>query len=469
MDLRGLSLPSPSMPPALVFVVALVVSVVLTCVTGLAQWHARRPYLLWWTGVWAVSILFYVAYIAASLSGAANADVFARFGLVASGLGWLRAVAIWAGARFLIDRRIGQRAWAAVAIASVGWAWLAAGPIAGASFAGSVIRLSYACWFVLGAVELLPRRPRTIVTVFCGSMMLLMAMQEIVAAQLVLDLEGTMMSSWIDTALSLALGLGVLGRLLEEEREVVAARSADLTAANARLAELDRLKSDFVSMVSHELRTPLGLIKGYTGTLLQPDLVPDEATRREFLTVVDEETDRLTELVTNLLDMSRIEAGTLRMDPHPVELGRLLESSSARLRAREPARPLAVDVPARLPRVLADERRIAQVLDNLLTNAVRYSPAGKQIGLRARGVNGHVEVAVLDQGPGVPEDKREQVFDKFVRLDSDAASPGGTGLGLAICRGIVQAHGGRIWVERNADQGSTFAFSLPSAGEAGAA
>jgi two-component system sensor histidine kinase KdpD len=262
-----------------------------------------------------------------------------------------------------------------------------------------------------------------------------------------------MMSSWIHTALSLALGLGVLGRLLEEERET-------LVAANMRLAELDRLKTDFVSMVSHELRTPLGLIKGYTGSLLQPELVRDEETRREFLTVIDDETDRLTELVSNLLDMSRIESGGLRVDPHPTELGRLLEASSARLRVREPDRPLALEIASELPSVLADEQRIAQVLDNLLTNAARYSPPNAQIALRARAVNGSVEVAVQDHGPGVPDDKREQVFDKFVRLDNQ---PGGSGLGLAICRGIVQAHGGRIWVEANPDQGSTFAFSLPAA------
>jgi two-component system sensor histidine kinase KdpD len=278
-------------------------------------------------------------------------------------------------------------------------------------------------------------------------------MQGAIASQMTLDLTGSMMSSWIHTALSLALGLGVLGRLLEEERETLA-------AANIRLAELDRLKTDFVSLVSHELRTPLGLIKGYTGSLLQPDLVQDEETRREFLTVIDDETDRLTELVSNLLDMSRIEAGSLRVDPHPTELGRLLEASSARLRVREPDRPLAMDIASELPSVLADEQRIAQVLDNLLTNAARYSPTEARIGLRARPVNGHVEVAVQDHGPGIPEEQREQVFDKFVRLDNQ---PGGSGLGLAICRGIVQAHGGRIWVEANPEQGSTFAFSLPTA------
>jgi signal transduction histidine kinase len=452
-----------SVSPALVFVVPLAVTAVLACVTGLAYRHARRPYLLWWTGVWLVAVAFYLAYILAALSGPANADVFASFGLAASVLGWMRVVGFWAGARLLIDRRIGRRTWAAVAVVSVVWPLVVVGLLAGMPYTPALTRLSYAGWFFLGALELLPRRPRTTVSLFCGSVLLLMGIQGVVAAQLVLDLAGSMMSSWIHTALSLALGLGVLGRLLEEEREAAAAHSRELAAANMRLAELDQLKTDFVSMVSHELRTPLGLIKGYTGSLLEPDLLPDEATRREFLTVIDEETDRLTELVSNLLDMSRIEAGTLRVDAQPTELGRLLEASGARLRAREPGRRLTVDVPAELPKVLADERRIVQVVDNLLTNAARYSPAGAEIGLRARAVDGHVEVAVLDQGPGVPGDKRDQVFDKFVRLEGAGAQPGGTGLGLAICRGIVQAHGGAIWVESNADRGSTFAFSLPTA------
>jgi two-component system, OmpR family, sensor histidine kinase KdpD len=250
--------------------------------------------------------------------------------------------------------------------------------------------------------------------------------------------------------------------MLEEERELARARSQELAAANTRLAELDQLKSDFVSMVSHELRTPLGLIKGYTGTLLNPGLDLDEGTRREFLKIIDDEADQLAELVANLLDMSRIEAGTLRVEPRPADLAGLLTECSTRLRVREPERALELDLPAALPPVLADERRIVQVVDNLLTNAARYTPVGTQIVLRARADGESVAVAVVDRGPGIPADKREQVFEKFVRLDEgDRSAVGGSGLGLAICRGIVQAHGGTIWVESEQGSGSTFAFNLP--------
>jgi len=147
--------------------------------------------------------------------------------------------------------------------------------LAGQPQTAALTRLSYASWFLLGAAELLWHRPRTTVALFCGTVLALMGVQGVLAARLVFDLTGSMLSNWVLTAWFLALGLGVLGRMLEEEREAAAARSQELAAANARLAELDRLKSDFVSMVSHELRTPLGLIKGYTGSQLKPGLVPD--------------------------------------------------------------------------------------------------------------------------------------------------------------------------------------------------
>lgn len=454
------------MSPALVFVVPAAVAIVLAIVTGLAYWHARRAYLAWWAGAWLVSLAYYLAVMASVLVGQGQADLFSQLGLLATALGWARGVGLLIGARVLADAPLNHRFWTLVGAVAAGCLFVVVATPFGQQSTATATRLTYAAWFVLAAVELLRASPRTRISAFCGAALLLLGIQGAVASQLTLDLTGSLTSGWISTALSTALGLGVLGRMLEEEREAARSRSQELAIANARLAELDKLKTEFVSMVSHELRTPLGLIKGYAGSLLRPDLELDEGTRREFLQVVEEETDRLTELVTNLLDMSRIEAGTLRVEPRPTDLARLLAECSARLRAREPTRAVDLEVVPSLPLVQVDDRRIMQVVDNLLTNAALYSPDGTPIVLRASLDGGQVTVMVEDQGPGIPLDHREHVFEKFIRLDGNGPRPaGGTGLGLAICRGIVQAHGGQIWVESNGG-GSTFAFRLPATVEA---
>lgn len=452
------------MSPAMIFVVPTAMSLVLAIVSGIAYRHTRRRYLLWWTGVWVVNLAYYLAVMYSVLTGQGQVDLFSQLGLFTTALGWLRGVSLWAGARVFVERPVGRRFFLmAVGIAAVLF-WIVAGTPFG-EHAPATTRLTFAVWFFLAAIELLRKHPRTAVGSFCGLTLLTLGVQAVVASQMTLDLAGSMTSGWVSTALSTALGLGVLGRTLEEEREVARARSTELAAANARLAELDQLKTDFMSMISHELRTPLGLIKGYTGTLLRPDIALDDETRREFLRVIDEETDQLTELVTNLLDMSRIEAGTLRIEPRPITPGQILHECSRRLRAREPNRVLELDVPDGLPPVLADERRIVQVIDNLLTNAVQYTLADTPILLRAHGTGMFVVVEVVDRGPGIPAEQREQVFEKFVRLDNEERSGStGTGLGLAICRGIVRAHGGAIWVESEIGRGSTFAFTLPASG-----
>src|SRR5579884_1234156 len=450
------------MPSAFVFVVPAGVSLVLALLTAAAYHQARRGYLAVWAAAWAVAVLYYLALIGAVMAGDPAGDVFGMLGPAGTTLGWARAVVFWLGARWLVGKPPSRRLVALLLLGTLLWLGCVLGLLEGQGLAAPVTRMGEATWFLAAAAVLLLGGPRSMVGLLAGTMLLLLGLQGFLASWLVMDLTGTIASGWVSSALALAVGLSVLGRLLEEEREVANARSRELAAANARLAELDRLKSDFVSMVSHELRTPLGLIKGYVGTLLRKDAPLDDETREEFLQVIDEETDRLTELVTNLLDMSRIEAGTLRVDCQPTPLGPLLEDCAARLRAREPARRLDVALPPALPLVLADERRIAQVVENLLTNAVRYSPDAAPIAVRARVVNGSVEVAVADQGPGLTPEQRAQVFEKFFRIDqSDSRRFGGAGLGLAICRGIVEAHRGRIWVENGAGGGSVFAFTLP--------
>jgi signal transduction histidine kinase len=452
--------------PAFVFAVPGGVSLVLALLTAAAAWQVRRCYLVVWALAWLAAALYYLTQIALILVGESQVNLYALVATAGTALGWVWSVGVWLGARALVGRWPSPRLLVVVAAGSVVWLWWVAGVLGGEPLAAPLTRLSYGGWWLAAGTVLLLAQPATIVRRLTGAMLLLLGLQGIAAAWLVMDLTGTVVSGWVSSALALAVGLGVLGRLLEEEREVANARSRELVAANARLAELDRLKSDFVSMVSHELRTPLGLIKGYAGTLLRPDVSLDATTSEEFLRVIDEETDRLTELVTNLLDMSRIEAGTLRVEPQPLLLPRLLADCAERLRAREPRRHLVVEVPEALPLVLADERRIAQVVDNLLTNAVRYSPEETPIVLRAAPRDGRVVVTVQDSGMGIATDKQAQVFEKFFRVDaSDTRRFAGTGLGLAICRGIVQAHGGTIWVESREGQGSTFGFSLVVAAE----
>lgn len=240
-------------------------------------------------------------------------------------------------------------------------------------------------------------------------------------------------------------------------------RAAALAAANARLAELDKLKSDFLSMVSHELRTPLGLIKGYVGTLLSPDLPLESATSREFLSVIDEETDALAELVGNLLDTSRIEAGTLRVEPQPNDLHPIVTAAAEILQARYPQRTVTLQFLPDLPPAWVDARRIAQVLGNLLENAAKYSPETSPIIVLAEPRHPLVCVTVRDHGPGIPPAALPYIFDKFYRVPDAPVQAGGTGLGLTIARGIVEAHGGQIWVESTPGQGAAFSFTVPVA------
>jgi two-component system sensor histidine kinase KdpD len=225
------------------------------------------------------------------------------------------------------------------------------------------------------------------------------------------------------------------------------------------LQETDRLRTALLNSVSHDLRTPLASIKASASSLLDREVRWSDAERDEFLATINAETDRLTRLVHNLLDMSRIEAGAL--DPH------LMESSIAELvgpvvrRARAASRqPVEVDVPDELAPVLADPVRLDQVLTNLLDNARAYAD-GSPVQVVARQAGATVELRVVDHGPGIPVPERERVFDQFYRVEG-GRRPGGTGMGLAICRGIVQAHGGGLQVETTPGGGATFVLTLPA-------
>jgi nitrogen-specific signal transduction histidine kinase len=215
------------------------------------------------------------------------------------------------------------------------------------------------------------------------------------------------------------------------------------------LIELNRLKSELLSNVSHELRSPLTSIKGIISSLLQRDIEWDSETLDMLLTGISEETDRLASLVTNLLNMSKIEAHVCET----LEQQKWVHKSHT----------FEVELESGLPEVYADYNQMKQVLINLLENAAAYSDGGTTIWVGARAVDGEVEVRVSDQGVGIPADNLDKIFDKFYRGTQRRQRPGGTGLGLAICRALVLAHGGRIWAESEIGQGSTFYFSLPVA------
>jgi signal transduction histidine kinase len=224
--------------------------------------------------------------------------------------------------------------------------------------------------------------------------------------------------------------------------------------------EVDRMKSALIATVSHELRTPLAAIKGNITSLLADDVQWDAAAQREFLEVASAETDRLAALVTDLLDLSRIQAGTFVVHRQRCELGPLVQRAALRVRPPLAAR-LEVSIPPNLPAFHADPPRIEAVIRNLLENAAKYSPPDSYIRLSGEQLDGHLLVRVTDAGPGIPPEQRERIFDRFYRIESGLArQASGAGLGLAISRGFVEAHGGRIWVEPS-DVGAVFAFALP--------
>ncbi|HEY6203712.1 MAG TPA: ATP-binding protein [Candidatus Limnocylindria bacterium] len=213
-------------------------------------------------------------------------------------------------------------------------------------------------------------------------------------------------------------------------------------------AEVDRLKEEFLSTVSHELRTPLGFIMGYATTLLLPDAPKDTVAMRHCIEVIADASNELKELVDNLLDMTKIGAGSLSVSPVPIRLGPLVHAAVERIQLRGTDHRFVVAVPSTLPPIWADARRVEQVLYNLLDNAIKYSPEGGNIAVRATAHGKEIVVSVLDEGLGIKAEELESVFERFHRGQvARARGIAGTGIGLAICRGIVQAHGGRIWAE----------------------
>jgi signal transduction histidine kinase len=233
----------------------------------------------------------------------------------------------------------------------------------------------------------------------------------------------------------------------------------ELKRANARLQEFDRLKSEFVAMVAHDFRKPLTAIRGFAELVLEEPGLP-EAERREFMRTVIGETDALAALANDTLLITRIETGEFTFEWRELDLGPLILNAIPLGLSKH---SVLMDVPAQFPKITADGARLRQVLDNLIGNAVKYSPEGGNILVRCRERGSdHVVVEVVDHGLGIPADQIESLFQKFQRVRTpEHARISGTGLGLYICRLIVEQHGGRIWVESQPGKGSTFGFVLP--------
>lgn len=239
----------------------------------------------------------------------------------------------------------------------------------------------------------------------------------------------------------------------------------EIIQAKAKIEALrhsEHLKTELLSMVSHELRTPLTAIKGFAATLLRPRVKWSQEEQRDFLQNINQETDRLTRLVSNLLDMSRLEAGALSLEKDSYQVSEILESVGSTLATIAEHHKLRVVVPAGLPSIFVDRTRIGQVLINLVENAAKYSKKGSQITLKAKPSADVVIISVTDRGEGIASELLDGVFDRFYQGESVVTGRRkGVGLGLAICRAIVEAHGGNIWVESEVGKGSRFSFSLP--------
>ena len=252
----------------------------------------------------------------------------------------------------------------------------------------------------------------------------------------------------------------------EGQVESVVVTLQDMTA----LEELDRLRAEFLGMVSHELRAPLTSIKGSAATVLGSSADMDPAVVRQFFRIIDEQADHMHDLVADLLDVARIETGTLPVTPEPAEVAVLVDRARSTFMSAGGRNNLAIDIPPDLPLVMADRRRIVQVVGNLLSNAAKHSSESSVITVTVVREDFHVAVSVADEGRGIPSERLPYLFRKFTRTDGDDLGSGvaGSGLGLAICKGIVEAHGGRIWAESEGPgMGARFTFTIPTVEETG--
>jgi len=295
-------------------------------------------------------------------------------------------------------------------------------------------------------------------------------------------LEGQIRTLAIFPLVALADWLGCLLVYYKQEHQFdhielhhlkVLVNQASVTLYNLQLLEVEEgsrheaeraneIKTQFLAMISHELRTPLTSIIGFTTTLLADDVTWEPDEQRDFIQTIQQEADRLQELIDHLLDLSRLEAGMLPISLAPHSLYEIIEDALPQFNSLTGGHTLTHHLPANLPQVYVDARRIAQVLVNLVRNASIYSPKATEISISASVRGDFVQINISDQGPGIPPAEQKRVFRAFQRgINAENSSAKGAGLGLAICKGLVEAHGGRIWIKKKNTPGTTISFTIP--------
>ena len=274
-----------------------------------------------------------------------------------------------------------------------------------------------------------------------------------------------MVSHYPCKEVSISIGVGA-SLLTDPEQKIIGIififRNMSASKEIQRLTRLDAMKNEFVSNVSHELRTPLSIIKSYSEALLNQVEPDDYETQKQFLQVIDSQTDSLTRIVGNLLDLSRAESGQMTLELSSVAFSELVDTVVTGFSKKLRDITLYVNLEKNLPRIEIDEEKIRQVLVNLVENAIKFSPDGGIINIEAIRKDEHIICSVSDTGIGIPEDQLSKIFQKFYRVDnSDTCAVEGTGLGLSIVKHIVQSHHGRIVAQSRKNRGSVFTFSLP--------
>jgi len=251
--------------------------------------------------------------------------------------------------------------------------------------------------------------------------------------------------------------------LKEKERlqKEIAAKKTELEAANKKLQQLDKIRSDFVLNVAHEFRTPLTIIKGNVDLVNKGGLGPVAPVQKEMLDGAINIVNRLSRLINDLLDISKIESGKMELKKEPIQMNKIIEENLIIFDKliKDKKQGLQKDLARDLPEVSADKDKVTQVFINLLSNAVKYTPESKEIRVKTVNLEKEIMVEISDAGEGVAPDNLDKIFDKFTRVTAEKKE--GTGLGLPIAKDIVNLHKGRIWVKSELGKGSQFYFTLP--------